>query len=212
MLEQFLYFDQDGIESLFNQNPKGGLQRYTTEEASGGERGFTGKMKVGIGGMLKFLSVPSLDSEAEGGIKKTYLKRRSEEFATTKESRYNDVIDRLGGVSALRRNLNDAWHRALAADFGDLFICEAMFSTLLTSAEGDGWRLDANTSGVLQLRSFPDRAYTMGMSIEKLSSIKNGSILLRSHLSVRMQNEPVYLRVFGKMDRSRYINPYVVSW
>lgn len=212
MLEQFLYFDEDGIESLFNQNPKGGMQRYTIEEASGGERSFSGKIKVGIGGMLKFLSVPSFDSEAEGGTKKTHLKRRSEEFAITKESRYNDVIEDLGGVSALKRNLNDAWHRALAADFGSLFICEAAFSTLLTSAEGDGWRLDANTSGMLQLQCFPDRAYMMGMSNHKLIGVKDGNITPGSHLSIRMRNPQVYLRIFGRIDRSRYIKPFVVSW
>ncbi len=54
--------------------------------------------------------------------------------------------------------------------------------------------------------------FVIGMSLHKTVSIRDEEINPIGHLAVRLRGGPINLTVFGKMDKSRYIKPFVVYW
>ena len=210
-LEEFIYFDETGIDSLFNQVAPGRLERYSVEDSGSSETGVTGGTKIGLGSILKRIGLPSVDVEAKGTAKRAKGDRRTEEFVATREYRYQYLIGELGVVATLKRSLDDAWHRALASGSGDIFVTTAEFAPLPGNGSDDAWRMTANQSGMLQLQDVPDRAFTLGMSVAKLVGMSEGQIAPASHLAFRMRSGGRF-RILGKMDKSKYIKPFAVSW
>ncbi len=88
---------------------------------------------------------------------------------------------------------------------------EADFKPIHTIADLDAWRETANSIRFLQLVDEPTALFRVGMSFEKLVGIRGNLIHPTSHLAVRLR-DGVSLRIFGKMDKTRYIKPFVVSW
>ena len=64
----------------------------------------------------------------------------------------------------------------------------------------------------LQLTDVSTCQFVIGMSLHKTVSIRDEEINPIGHLAVRLRGGPINLTVFGKMDKSRYIKPFVVYW
>ncbi len=212
-IEEFLYFDEEGIDMLFNQFSPDRLERYSKETSGNREKLVGARAKFNFGSLLARLGFPGLDAEAEGQTKRAVSDRRQDEFVPTKEGRYASLLAQLGGATLLKCTLNDALHRTLASSSTSFFIGEAAFlPETISSDNPDQWRVRANDCGVLRLREATDSQFTMGMSVAKLIGGRNGHISPTGHLAVRLRHGDVHLRIFGKMDRSKYIKPYVISW
>lgn len=110
--------------------------------------------------------------------------------------------------------LETAWHLALAKEGGIFFIVNDSFRTIPTT-EPDIWIDITNRSQVLQLTDASTCQFTLGMSLTNIVSFRDACVNPTSHLAVRLgqrESRAVSLTIFGKMDKSRYIKPFVVSW
>jgi hypothetical protein len=124
------------------------------------------------------------------------------------------VIERLGGDAVLKMTLDRAWHMALAKEGGMFFVLSDLFRTVPTSESG-AWLDSANRTQILQLTDVSTFQFRIGMSVGKMTGAQDGRIHPMGHLAHRLGQSDardVSLTVFGNMDKSRYIKPYVVSW
>lgn len=135
--------------------------------------------------------------------------RTQEEFVSTRAHRVGLIMEQLGGAPALRMTTERAWRSAMLKD-GSVFCV-----IILPTVEPRTWLEVANQSHFLQLLDSSTRQFRVGMSIDKLLDARGEAINPTSHLAVRLgytESHDINLRIFGRMDKTRYIKPFVVSW
>jgi hypothetical protein len=211
-LREILYFDEPSIEDLSNQIGHGKLETFSEENELSRNRSGAIKPRLGLGSLIKAIGGPTLDVDAEVNLKRGKVEKSTENFVATRQDQYRRVVDALGGVAELRYTLDRAWYLALSK--GSVFcMVEADFKpTIYTIGDRDAWREEANSAQFLQLVDEPTSLFRLGMSFEKLVGIRGSMIKPGEHLAIRLRGGSVSLSVFGKMDKSRYIKPFVVSW
>lgn len=206
-LEEILYFDEPGIDSLSNQIGPGRLVDLSNESEHSREGSGAIKPKFGFGSILAKLGGPTLEIEGEAAFKRGGIDKSVQRFTPTREGRYIELLSKIGGATALKRSLEQAWHAALGRDGSIFCIIEARFRPI----GNDSWFEEANESHLLQLTDCASGAFRMGMSFSNLVGIRDGNLTATGHLARRIR-DGANLRIFGKMDRTRYIKPFVVSW
>ncbi|MER9740892.1 hypothetical protein [Mesorhizobium sp. M0187] len=205
--EEILYFDEPGIDSLSNQIDSGRLVDFSKEHEVSREGSGSVKPKLGIGSILSMLGGPSLEVDSEFGLKRSGVDKSVQNFSSTRETRYAQLLAHLGGFSALKGTLDQAWHSSLSKDGSVFCLIEGRFQP----TEPSFWVETANELHFLQLTDSVSESFKMGMSFSNISGMRDNKLHHLSHL-VRRIRDGAHLRVFGKMDRTRYIKPFVVSW
>jgi hypothetical protein len=79
-----------------------------------------------------------------------------------------------------------------------------------TTPDPDSWQDVADKGQLLQLIDSSTGQFRIGMSPKKMSGLRDGS-LRGSHVARRLKGG-ANLKVFGNMDKTRYIKPFVVWW
>jgi hypothetical protein len=210
-LKEILYFDESGIEDLSNQVGAGKLATFSKESET--SRDYSGgiKPRVGLGAILKFLGGPTVDVDAEINLKRAKGEKSTENFIVTRQDRYQRVVDALGGATKLGHTLDRAWYLALSKG-SEFCLIREDFRPIHTINDPDGWRKSANSMQFLQLVDEPTALFRVGMSFEKIVGIRDNTIPPLGHLAIRLRGGTVSLSIFGKMDRSRYVKPFVITW
>ncbi|WP_315759347.1 hypothetical protein [Bradyrhizobium sp. SZCCHNRI2007] len=211
-LQEILYFDELSIQDLSNQVGHGKLETFSAENQKSSDRSSGIKPKLGLGHIVRALGGPTIDIDADINLKRGKFEKWTENFVATRQDHYRRVIDALGGSKQLRLRLDRAWHLALAKGGSVFCIVEEDFRPFHTTTDRDGWREAANDIQFLQLVDEPTRLYRVGMSFDKMVGIRDGLISPAGHLAVRLRGGSISLSIFGKMDKTRYIKPLVISW
>jgi hypothetical protein len=212
-IRETLYFDEKGIEDLSEQVELNRLERFSieTEEKSDSSRGLRPKLNLGI--FTKF-GGPEIGVNADLSHHDEKTHRTQEEFVSTRAHRVGLIMEQLGGAPALRMTTERAWRSAMLKDGSVFCVIIDLFRTVPT-VEPRTWLEVANQSHFLQLLDSSTRQFRVGMSIDKLLDARGGEINPTSHLAVRLghtESHDINLTIFGKMDKTRYIKPFVVSW
>ena len=210
-LREILYFDEPGIEDLSNQVGQGKLETFSAESQNSRDYSGAIKPRLGLGAIIRAFGGPSLDVDAEINLKRAKSEKSTENFVATRQDRYRRVVDALGGVAELGHSLDRAWHLALSKG-SEFCMIKEDFKPVHTTDDTDGWRKAANSMQFLQLVDEPTSLFRVGMSFEKLVGIRDNMIPPTGHLSVRLRGGSASLLIFGKMDKSRYIKPFVIAW
>jgi hypothetical protein len=210
-LREILYFDESGIEDLSNQVGQGKLETFSAESEKSHDYSGAIKPRLGLGAIIKALGGPTLDVDAEINLKRAKGEKSTENFVTTRQDRYRRVVDALGGSAKLGHTLDRAWYLALSKG-SEFCMIKDDFKPIHTTDDPDGWRKSANSMQFLQLVDEPTTVFRVGMSFEKLVGIRDGLIPSTGHLAIRLRGGSVSLSIFGKMDKSRYIKPFVIAW
>ena len=213
-LRQTLYFDEEGINDLSDQVRPGRLEGFSIEAEESRNRSGRLTPKFGLGSLFKLFGGADIGVDADFRRNKAEKNRTSEEFIVTRADRLQRVIEQLRGVSALTMSLDRAWQSAIRNDGSIFCIINDLFRTMPT-AEPEKWLEVANTSGYLRLTDASTCRFLVGMRLAKLSGVKDGQIDPTSHLAVRLGKEERHnarLTIFGAMDKSRYLKPFVVYW
>jgi hypothetical protein len=213
-LKETLYFDEAGIVDLSEQIGLGRLKSFTKETEASRE-GFSDlKPKFSLGALSKLIGGPEFGIEGGYHRSNSEKERTQEELVLTRTDHLKHIIEKLGTVSALKMTLDRAWHLALAKEGGVFCIINDLFSTI-SAVEPETWLDAANRAQFLQLTDISTCQFRIGMSFSKIVGVVDGRIHPIGHLAFRLgrsESPSLSLTVFGKMDKSRYIKPFVVSW
>lgn len=210
-LREVLYFDEPGIEDLSNQVGQGKLETFSAESQNSRDYSGAIKPRLGLGAIIKAFGGPTLDLDAEINLKRGAGEKSTKNFVATRQDRYRRVVDALGGAAKLGYTLDRAWHHALSKG-SEFCTIKDDFKPIHTTDDPDGWRQSANSMQFLQLVDEPTSLFRVGMSFEKLVGIRDNMISSTGHLANRLRGGSVSLSIFGKMDKSRYIKPFVITW
>lgn len=210
-LKEILYFDEPGIEDLSNQVGQGKLETFSAESLNSRDYSGAIKPRLGLGAIIKAFGGPALDVDAEINLKRAKSGKSTENFVATRQDRYRRVVDALGGAAQLEHTLDRTWLLALSKG-SEFCMIHADFRPIHTTDDPDGWRKSADSMQFLQLVDEATSLFRVGMSFEKLVGIRDNMIPITGHLSVRLRSGSVSLSIFGKMDKSRYIKPFVIAW
>jgi hypothetical protein len=213
-IKETLYFDVKGIDDLSGQIGLGLLERFSVETEASRDRsgGLRPNFKLGL--FSKLFGGPEIGVDADLSHHKAETDRRHEEFILTKAYRVGLIIEQLGGIPALRMTIGRAWHLAMVKDGSIFCVITDLFRTI-PPAEPETWLHVANRISFLQLIDSSTRQFRVGMSFDKLEGARDGEIKPSSHLAIRLgqiEHHDVNLTIFGKMDKTRYIKPFVVFW
>ena len=213
-IKETLYFDEKGIDDLSGQVGSGRLERFSLTQEASSDRSRGLKPKVNLTILSRLFGGPELGVEADLSHHKAKTDRRQEEFVPTRAGRVQLILEQMGGITALRMTTAHAWHLAMVKDASSFCVINDLFRTVPT-AEPETWLEVANRIRFLQLVDSSTRQFRVGMNFDKLEGVRDGKIERASHLAVRLgQNEShdISLIVFGKMDKTRYIKPFVAFW
>jgi hypothetical protein len=210
-MDEVFYFDDEAVLSLANQGSRAGLTGYSVE---GGRTASTeGRIRTSLrlSGLLRAFGLGG-DLGGEGARKAEAKSARREDFVIPREVHYLDVVRSLQTGGRLATNLRSAWREASSTGRSAFFSVEHRFVPEGRLAD-DEWIDNANRAEFLMLVDTPDRQFRMGMSLSKVVGAHGGHILPVGHLAFRLRRlEGRLLKIFGSVDESRYIKPFVVCY
>lgn len=206
------YLDTAGIISLRAQISDLMLRSLAITNELGRETGGSIKPKLGLGAALRWVGFPSFDVEGEVSRKGTDKNTSKAEYYVAQEVMAKDIIYRLAKNNGLYRDAYAAWCAAQAISGSVFCYIEGQFSPIGWRHEADDWRTYANKQGTLVLRDVNEPSLLVGMALSKIVGLHGGSISETCHLALRLRNGYIRLRVFGKMDKTKYIKPFLVTY
>jgi hypothetical protein len=132
-IRETLYFDETGIDNLYNSLGHGRLESFSREVGSRRDRAGGIKPNLGLGSALKILGGPTAELGAELSLERSNTDNVTGHYTVTREDRYRMVVEKLGGITLLQQSLDRSWHSALKKNGSSFFISEELFKLVFNT-------------------------------------------------------------------------------
>lgn len=206
-IEEIFYFDQAGVTRLYNQIKDGNAESFTKE--IGATNDYTGSLKPEFSTDSVWSKlIPAVKIASELAKKRSKTVKFVETRTMTVEERYWHLLTHLEKSGELRRGLRDGWLNALARGGSSFCLFEAEFHP--EAVPSNDWILEANERQAIIVTDTKHQ-YRMGMGFNSLSDVYRDRLSAVSHTAIRLRGG-AKIRALGKVEKSKYIKPYVVLW
>ncbi|WP_139134862.1 DUF6414 family protein [Magnetovibrio blakemorei] len=207
-MKEIMYRDDEGLENLIAQIEDYSITSKSIAKEKGNEGEGTIKLGVGLGGLLSAFGIAKAGVDAEATRKIHSNRIEKSNLRPLPETQYRSIINYLSGEGRIYKDPYKAWC-ATKSSSGHVFCdFEGLFIPSGWDANSEKWIKTANKQKTLVLFNYEDRSLIIGMSLSKMFGISNDQITPTSHLAMRARTGKMYIRVFGNMDKTKYIKPF----
>ncbi|WP_298681303.1 hypothetical protein [uncultured Magnetospirillum sp.] len=211
-MREVMYRDDAVLDSFVAQADGLVLSGVTTKAERSGETSATAKPNFNFGSILEKVGLPNLSIGIDIAKRRSRVAGEAASYTLPQEEKYRYIAQKLSDGKKLYRDKYEAWCAA-RANTGNVFCeIEGEFIPAGWQPQSDAWREFANAQRTLVLHAKEEETFLMGMSLSKIVGISDGQIGVVSHLAMRTRNGGLAIRVFGSMDKTKYIKPFFAAY
>jgi len=211
-MREVMYRDDAVLDSFVAQADGLVLSGVTTKAERSGETSATAKPNFSLGSILEKMGLPNFSIGIDIAKRGARVSGETASYTLSQEEKYRYIAQKLSEGRKLYRDKYEAWCAARAST-GNVFCeIEGQFVPAGWQPQSDAWREFANAQRTLVLHTKEEETFLMGMSLSKIIGISDGQIGLVSHLAIRARNGGLAIRVFGSMDKTKYIKPFFAAY
>jgi hypothetical protein len=211
-MEEFLYLDIEGIANLYAQleeETKMGSSREL--ERSHSIEG-TASGTLGLEPILKMLHLGEAKAELTAKGDRGRKATRLTEYKMMPQNQMSAVLRYLAGEHSLYRDAYEASNAAKASGRGAFCELDGIFQPHGTYSDIEDWLTAVSKAGFVTMEMRDDPSVFFGMSIAKMIGVTRKQITRNSHFGVRLGRGQLGLRVWGRMDSTKYVKPYAIAY